>query len=71
MNEEDKYLNQMQNSSVKNIQDNFRKYSKDDLVKKLLAEIYKNTIITKSLDELMVEVKTLQITISKLSAKEI
>lgn len=66
---DDYYYQEMLQKTMETGQNNLRQCSNDFLVKKLLAEIYKNTLITKSLETLMVEVELLQNTISQLGDK--
>ena len=66
MNEKDKYFQKMLNESLENNQNNLKTHSNEYLVNKLLEEIDKNSKITRSLNLLMIEVKALQKTISKI-----
>lgn len=63
------YYREMLQKTMKTGQNNLRLCSNDFLVKKLLVEINRNTLITKSLETLMTEVEILQNTILQLSDK--
>lgn len=62
-NYQDNYYEKTPNKLSKSGQVNLAKISKDDLVKQLLSERYKNMIISNSLKTLMEEVNLLQETI--------